>query len=782
MLNLTLRTGRSGVDAKRAAVLEAAAGICAPAAALLAARGMDTPDKAKRFLYPGPEQFNDPMLLPDIAQSIERIRFAVNAREKIMVYCDYDADGITGGCALYLFLKRLGADVRILTPNRHKEGYGLNERAVTQMAQSGVSLVITVDCGITNNEEIKLAGGLGIDTIITDHHECPDTLPSTPYIINAKREDSLYPDKNLAGCGVVFKLISALSSLAEAMRYIDLIAVGTITDIVPLIGENRVIAHMGLQRLNKNPSAGIAALAKQAGIEIGGINSYYVSFGLGPRINAAGRMDTAQLAIDLRKAEEPDASLAEKAEKLCALNNQRKKEVEEILLEAQQAIEKNRYYGEPVIMLASPDWNAGVLGIAAAKIAEKYVRPCVLFGGRPLLAGSARSIDGINIYTALAAFGDRYEKFGGHEQAAGLTIKPDTLDSLRRDVCEYIRDRYDESVFVKTHVCDLVLSPKDITRKLAEDLQRLEPFGAGNEKPVIALKDALLAEPRFVGKNDALHLKFSIKQRNDSCDAISFYYKETHALLPERADFLCEADIDSFSGKPRLITRDIGFIYSGQLAESFKSVYYTSLNEGLLNEASQFAAGAPRELTAEQINLCVSEALSQSRFGLCISVRTEPALCFLLKLPAVEKALSEGGLILWDEKSFSPKNCIACGEAFGHARVLRLGADESSLWCKELREAYKSHAGKYYAPREELLDAYAKLGRTLDNRPVTVSRAAKRLGIGEEKAVFALRVFAELELLVTDNNGRILTLNNKAPRKNIMQSACYRGFEVLING
>lgn len=783
MLNLTMRPGLTDVNTNKAAAVGEAAGICAPAAALLVARGIDTPEKAKRFLHPGPEQFHDPLLLPDIVQAAVRIKAAVSAREKIMIFCDYDADGITGGCALHLFLKNLGADSEISTPNRHREGYGLNETAVMQMAQSGVSLIITVDCGITNVQEIALASSLGIDTIITDHHECPQILPSTPYIINAKREDSLYPDSNLSGCGVVFKLIHAMSSLAEAMRYIDLIAIGTITDIVPLIGENRVIAHMGLQRLQKNPSAGINALAKQAGIELESITSFYVSFGLGPRINAAGRMDTAQLAIDILKEDKPDAEVYEKAQNLCKLNDLRKKEVDEILFEAQEAIENCRYHTEPVIMIASPEWNAGVLGIAAAKIAEKYSRPCVLFGGKPLLTGSARSIEGINIYTALAAFSDRYEKFGGHAQAAGLTIKADALDSLRHDVCEYLRAQYDESVFVQKRVYDLVLSPEDITQELVDDLRRLEPFGAGNEKPLIAVMDALLSEPRFVGKKDAPHLKFKIRQGNHSCDAVSFYYKDMHSLLPKRADFLCEAGIDSFSGKPQLIMRDIGFIYSAELADNFLKVNNTRILHGFLDEAAMFGSGgAPLELATEQIESVISGLCMQSRFGLCISAYTEPALRFLFKLPAAKAALKAGRLILWDEKFYTPENCIACGEAGGHPRVLRLGISESALWCNELREAYRSYAKAFFAPREELLDLYARLGRQLFAKPLAVSNAAKMLGTSTEKALFALRVFCELELLVTDKNDRILALNNGGARKELSHSACYKGLEGLING
>jgi single-stranded-DNA-specific exonuclease len=242
-------------------------------------------------------------------ETVQRIKRAIENREKIAVFCDYDADGTTGGCALYLYLHSAGADVMILTPNRHKEGYGLNAAAAAQMAASGCTLIITVDCGITNVEETRLAKSLGMDVVITDHHECGAVLPDTPYIINAKRPGSLYPDANLAGCGVAFKLIHALSSLAEAMRYIDLIAIGTITDIVPLLGENRIISHLGLDKMRKNASAGIAALAQAAGIHIEDISSFNISFGLGPRINAAGRMDTADAAIEILKCTKPSEQL-----------------------------------------------------------------------------------------------------------------------------------------------------------------------------------------------------------------------------------------------------------------------------------------------------------------------------------------------------------------------------------------------------------------------------------------------------------------------------------------
>lgn len=766
----------------KTAAIQAATGLCEPVAALLCRRGIDTPSLAKRFLHPGPEQFHDPLLLPDMSEAVQRIKLAIEAAEKITVFCDYDADGTTGGCALYLYLKSAGADVHIMTPNRHKEGYGLNSSAVEQMAEAGCKLIITVDCGITNVEETMLARSLHMDVVITDHHECGPVLPGTPYIINAKRPDSVYPDVNLAGCGVAFKLIHALSSLADAMRYIDLVAVGTITDIVPLLGENRVIAHMGLAKMRKNPSAGVAALAQAAGIGLEDISSFNISFGLGPRINAAGRMDTAEAAIDILKSTKPGAELSLSAQRLCALNDARKKDVEDILADAEAMIEAGGYHSDPAILLAQSGWNAGVTGIAAAKIAEKYTRPCVLFGGEELLIGSARSIEGINIYEVLSLFADRYEKFGGHSQAAGLTIAPEILDGLRRDVCEHIAAHYNDSAFVRQKPYDMALNTEDITRELVENIKRLEPFGQSNEKPAVAVLGGVVKSYRFVGKVGQPHLKFVIGQNGKKIDAVAFYYKETHALIPGRADFLCEPGIDSMSNRPQLIVRDMTFYQDDALVKNFLDVHAENLSQGFLDEISALGgvSGAMPDEAAFARRL--GETMAQSQFGLCISVRTVPAMMRVLSLEPVKEAMKQGKLMLWDHKSFSPDNCIACGTAAGHARLMFTGVQpETSFFDDEMRKAYRNHASGVFLGRERLLGVYRALGALLKH-PRTVTEIAHKLSLSVESAAFAVRVLHELELLAVDKSGKILALNEGQPRKELRQSRCYANFEDLLNG
>lgn len=769
-------------DPDKVKAIEQATGLMTHVAALLCARGIDTPEAAKRFLHPGPEQLHDPFALPDMAAAVSRIRRALQDRERITVFCDYDADGTCGGSALYLHLKGACADVDIQTPNRHKEGYGLSVGAVEQIAAAGGTLIITVDCGITNVAETALAKSLGVDVIVTDHHECGETLPDTPYIINAKRLDSTYPYPYLAGCGVAFKLIHALSSLAEAMRYIDLVAIGTITDIVPLLGENRVIAHMGLKKLRKSPSAGVATLAQAAGINLPEISSYGIGFGLGPRINAAGRMDTAEAAIEILAAQKPGPDLKQSVAKLCALNDRRRQEVCDILEGAERQIAQHGYQTDPAILLADPGWNAGVIGIAAAKIADKYYRPCMLFGGDGNLIGSARSIPGINVYEVLGAFQDSYEKFGGHAQAAGLTIRPEVLDTLRADVCAYIRAHYDESIFIPRKVYDIELGTKDVSRRFVEDLQRLEPFGPENEQPVIAVKDAALTGTRFVGR-DKTHMKFLMRQGNANLDAMSFGFADAHALLPGRADFLCEAGMDSFSGRPQLIVRELSACYDSDLLQSFIDDNAWRLTAGLLDEVARLAEEGATDTAEAGFSQLVREALAVSRFGLCIVAATEPALRRLADLEPVKQALADGRLSLWDRKTFTAENCIACGAVPGHPRLIHIGVSAPpAFFDGALREDYKKDALKCFSGREELLGIYRRLQPLLAKKARRTRDIAGHMGLDLGKIAFALRVFSELELIETDKSDRILALNAGGPRRELRESVCYRSFEDLING
>lgn len=747
-----------------------------PAAYLLCRRGTGAALEAKRFLHPGPEQLLDPFLLPDMRESAVRIKAALVRDEKMTVFCDYDADGTCGGCALYLYLKEQGADVSIMTPNRHREGYGLSPDAVKAIAAGGAKLIITVDCGITNVAETAIARSLGLDVIITDHHECGE-LPDTPYIINPKRADSAYPFPHLAGCGIAFKLIHALSSLAEAVRYIDLIAVGTITDIVPLLGENRAIAHMGLKKLRTNPSEGLKSLVKAAGIDLSKITSYGVSFGLGPRINAAGRMDTAELAISILSALTPSPELRESAEKLCELNDRRRQEVDGIQRSAEEMILKGAYMSDSVIMLADEAWNAGVIGIAAAKIAEKYTRPCVLFGGNEgKLVGSARSIEGINIFEALSKFAARYEKFGGHAQAAGLTIDPGMLDKLRSGVCRYIDEHYGESVFQPKKIYDIKMDIKDITADFVRDLGRLEPFGQCNEKPVIAVFGADIRDAKFVGNGGKPHLKFSMRQGGDSIEAVSFYFKDSHSFASETCDCLCEAGINDFNGLPQLIVREFAMRYDETLIEGFLNANSEGMIRNFINEVVDIAEnGLPETISEQAFISALKEEIEKSRFGLCVEAPTAPAFRRLTRIKAMDDALRSGELSLFDDKAYSADNCVACSAPAGHGRALRAGAGKGSFFDAAMLDGYIKHAKLYFAGREEMLLTY----RSIPQSGSGSAGAGALTAAGAEKRAFMLRVFEELELIEICGSGRIHAI--KAPKKQLRQSVTYRSFEDFIS-
>ena len=748
-------------------------------AELLCQRGIDTPEAAHAFLHPDISQLHDPMGLPDMKGAVARLRRAIAEKEQITVFCDYDADGICGGSALQLHLCSIGAAVDIFSPNRHLEGYGLSTDAVRRIAASGTTLIVTVDCGVTNVAEVQLARELGVEVIVTDHHECGDTLPDTPWIINPKREDSGYAFPFLAGCGVAFKLICALSSIEAALRYVDLTAIGTITDIVPLLGENRVLAYLGVQKLRKSPSPGVAALASAAGISLRDINSQGVSFGLGPRINAAGRMDTAEDAIMLFCAAHPSAALAQLAKKICELNEQRKKEVDDIVSAAEHTIMEREYYRDSAIVLADRRWNAGVIGIAAARLAEKFTRPCVLLGGAGTkLSGSARSAGGVNIYEALATFSDQFEKFGGHAQAAGLTIRPEGVDALRKGLTAYILEHYGEEAFAVQKLYDMELTVDGITKRFVEDMGLLEPFGACNEKPAVLISGGHIADAKFVGKNGGAHLKFKMGQNGADIDAVRFFHKSSQTFLSQTCDFICEPGINDFNGKPQLVVRELSVHFDEALTEGFLQTNKVLMAERFLDE---IMIAEPTVHGEAEFVQRLEAAMRQSRFSLCVEAGTEPALKRLIEMQPVRKAMEGGKLCLHDPLVFTLDNCLAAQTPQGYDRVLYIGkTTDTVLWDETLREDYRRHAAAYFVEREALLTAYRKLCAACGKPGVTAPEL--RMGLDHRKTAFARRVLTQLQLIGIDKSGRIHPIPHSGPKKALRDSACYACIEDMVHG
>lgn len=509
---------------------------------ILINRNIETPEEAKAFLSPSLSNLLDPFLMTDIEKAANRIKEAIKREERILIYGDYDVDGVTGIALLLSVLKDLGAEVSYYIPNRLKEGYGLNTETIKRLKTEDprLKLIITVDCGTTSYKEVDLANSLNIDVIITDHHLQPSNfkLPNAYAILNPNRIDSTYPFKDLAGVGVVFKLCEVLNTVHGSRftvhgieRHFDLVALGTVADVVPLIGENRILVKEGLEILSQGRRIGIKALKKVAGFEGKPINSGIVSFCLAPRINAAGRIGDAGLAVRLLLTES-EAEATEIAETLDRLNRERQDLEEEILLQAlsmlgvegSESRAKMRGYQfrttDYSIVLASPGWHIGVLGIVASRLTEFFYRPAFLFSIKDGIAkGSARSIPDFHLHEGLTECSDLLKGFGGHSLAAGLTMEEENLENFKRRIDDIIRSRLGEDDLIPKLRIDARIDFRDLNFDLIKELDTLSPFGLGNPEPVLGAKAVEILYPRSVGNN---HLKMKLKQNRTVLDGIGF--------------------------------------------------------------------------------------------------------------------------------------------------------------------------------------------------------------------------------------------------------------------
>lgn len=549
-------------------------------ARLLINRGYQNPDSARAFMEKSDTFLYDPYLLKDIKPAISRICQALEKDEKITIYGDYDVDGVTSVSILYMYLKERGADVNYYIPTRENEGYGVNTAAFQMMKDTGTTLVITVDTGITAIDEIAFAGEIGLDVIVTDHHQCRPELPVCVAVINPMRPDCLYPFKELSGVGVIFKVMCALEleyiNCGEynlftikdmCRRYIDLVTIGTIADVMPLFDENRIIVYMGLALLSSSRNIGIRALFHAVGIDsTQKITSSMIGYTIAPRINAAGRIGNAARAVQLFLSTSPHAAEVI-AEELCAVNRERQQTENEILTEALLQIEKEHdLEKESVLVLASNHWHPGVIGIVASRITEQFGKPSILISFHASEAedseigrGSARSVKGLNIVEALANCERFLVKYGGHELAAGLSIERKNLEMFRIHLNEYVSSAFHQSNFQATISIDAPIQETDITEHTIREISMLEPFGAKNPEPVFILRDARIVElvPLSAGKHSRL-----IAEKNGSeIYAVCFGYNliSEGFVCGDIVDIVCNIGVNEFRGKKtlQLIIRDI---------------------------------------------------------------------------------------------------------------------------------------------------------------------------------------------------------------------------------
>jgi len=527
---------------------------------LLVSRGIKDPEEAHRHLYPKLAHFADPFLLPDMELAVERLLRAIKGREKIAIYGDYDVDGTTGASVLYLFLKSLGQEPLVFFPHRERHGYGFHPAFVRQIKEQGADLVITVDCGITSYEACRLARELGLEVIVTDHHEVPSELPPALAVVNPKRRDSLYPHRDLAGVGVAFALVRALRSrlyhqgffrenVPNLKRFLDLVALGTIADIVPLTGENRLIAYFGLEELTHTQRPGLKALKEAAGLK-GPVGVTEVVYRLAPRINAAGRLQEARLAFELLVTED-EARAKSLAAQLNGLNAERQKLEEKVLREALRQIQA--YPPEKwAYVLAGEDWPLGVIGIVASKLQELFYRPVILLSAQEeMWRGSGRSIPEVNLYECLAACQAHLQGFGGHPAAAGLKLALQDLEAFAQAFEEQVAQALGRVPPSPRLYLDAWVRVRDILHPdFIEGYLKLGPFGPGYPEPLFALKDF---EVRRLALVKEKHLKFYLWQEGMGLEAIWFGYGQE---LPPRITALAASlDLSEFQGRQYLQLR-----------------------------------------------------------------------------------------------------------------------------------------------------------------------------------------------------------------------------------
>ena len=520
---------------------------------ILVNRGITTKEQIRKFLNPTRDDFHDPFLMPDMEKAAQRILLAIENKEKVIIYGDYDVDGITSITVLKKFLEERNLEVEAYIPNRLNEGYGLNKQAIKTIKEQGCSLIVTVDCGISAIEEVEYATELGMEVIVTDHHEPVEELPKCLAVVDAKRKDSIYPFNQLAGVGVVFKLIQAISiklnlDAKEYLKYLDIVCVGTISDIVPLIDENRVITKLGLKLIPMTKNIGLKVLIDSIGFKE--INSTAISFGIAPRINACGRMgeEIEALKLFLTQSKEDAVKIAEK---LNQYNIERQETEKQIFKQAIEQIEAKKQ-DKPCIVLGQEGWHHGIIGIVASKVTEIYFKPSILicFEGEEG-KGSGRSIPGFNLHDAVMNCSKYVEKFGGHSMAIGINVKKENFEKFKKEFEEYTQ-KSNISDIIPIIKIDNEIDIRKINIQDVKDLNLLEPYGEANKVPLFIIKNLKIQAIRSL--SEGKHLKLKLGVDNYIIDAIGFNMGDLNEryLIGDKVDIVGNIEVNNFLGNEQI--------------------------------------------------------------------------------------------------------------------------------------------------------------------------------------------------------------------------------------
>lgn len=630
-------------------------------AMLLIKRGIRHPADARWFMNTDDLYLYDPFLLNDMDKAVERIHKAIEKNEKICIYGDYDVDGITSTAVVFKYLREKRADVMYYIPKRLSEGYGMNKGAVKLLADKGVNLVITVDNGICANDEIEYAKELGIDVVVTDHHECRGELPECCAVVNPKRPDNKYPFDCLAGVGVAFKLVCALEGgkVDEVFynRYVDLAALGTISDVMPLRDENRQIVAKGLKCIENGSNAGVTALIDEAFCEKNKnydkhISTSTIGFTVAPRLNAAGRIGDVEKALEILITSEYQDCL-KIADELCTKNRERQYVENKIYNEAIELIEKEHdFENDKIIVVCAEGWHHGVVGIVASKITEKYGLPSILIcRENDVGKGSARSIKGFNINEAIHFCKDNLIKHGGHELAAGLTLELSSVDEFKKSINDYARERITDEMLAGSVEIDAELCGKDISLELCAELSVLEPCGTDNTAPLLYMRDVEILDVISLGQNK--HTKLVLKKDDCVFDGLLFGFCPDDFTVPESSfiDILFNLDVNEFRGvkSPQVIIRDIRMCELDAKCCAYQTQFYYDMLSGihpeyapeielcrkvyvyLRSNKDKLLANVNIYFLAQQISKSIKMNLSFPVLAIILDVFCELGLCVLYK-------------------------------------------------------------------------------------------------------------------------------------------------------
>lgn len=546
---------------------------------ILKNRDIITEKDAEIFMNPSLDYLRDPFLMKDMQKGVDRIKEAIEKNQRIFIYGDYDVDGVSSTSVLVLYFKSIGYDVNYYIPNRLKEGYGISVEALEKINEMGCDLLISVDCGITSAKEVEFAKELGMDVIITDHHECQDEVPDAIAVINPKQEDCTYPYDFLCGCGVAFKLIQALTPPEEfkttMYNYLEIVTLATICDIVPLKDENRIIVKNGLKMMKDGKNIGLKELIKVCGIDTHQIKSSHIGYSVGPRINASGRLGYSYLGVELFTADDPKKA-KEIALDLEEKNSERQLIESKMYSEAEAIINSDpAYQDDKVLVIANEGWQHGIIGIVASKLTEKYYKPTILLTIEEGMAtGSARSIKGFSIFDALVKCKDLMTKFGGHEQAAGLSMNMENIDELRKRVNEIADYNLSQEDLIENVKVEYELQEGQVDLKLVDDLHLLEPFGMSNPTPRFIMRDLLLSNIGFVGAAKQ-HLKLTL-QKDHVYEAIGFNmaYLADDFTRGDKVDVLFQLDENNYNNnrKVQFLLKDVRMAHPKSAIKDFNSI------------------------------------------------------------------------------------------------------------------------------------------------------------------------------------------------------------------